>query len=140
MLWFILIFFIIAIGIAVGTVYNASQKRKALAEALSNLAGFIVSQSYLDDSGNTAIAVDDSGNNIYLLKHCGDRVKTRVVPYRDILSAEDTSEPVHLVNFLEGEYKTDSFLYRHAMEQASHWQALLSVLITRADREDKSKE
>jgi len=51
----------------------------------------------------------------------------------------DTSEPVHLVNFLEGKFKTDSFLYRHAMEQARHWQALLSVLITRADREDKEK-
>ena len=39
-------FFIIAIGITVGTVYNTLlQKRKALAEALSNLAGFIVSQS-----------------------------------------------------------------------------------------------
>lgn len=61
MLWFFLILFIIVIGAAVGTVYNVSQKRKALAEALSNLAGFIVSQSYLDDSGNTAIAVDDSG-------------------------------------------------------------------------------
>ncbi|MGB4503181.1 MAG: hypothetical protein WBJ12_09175, partial [Dethiobacteria bacterium] len=41
----------------VSIVKNTLQRRKALAEELDSLAGFKVSQSYLDDSGNTAIAI-----------------------------------------------------------------------------------
>lgn len=47
----------IVIAIVVVTVYSASQRKKALAEALNNLTDFTVSQSYLDDIGNMAIAV-----------------------------------------------------------------------------------
>ncbi|HBZ79031.1 MULTISPECIES: SHOCT domain-containing protein [Brevibacillus] len=62
----------------------------------------------------------------------------------------DTSNPIHKVNFFksidlathqetkDGE-KKDSPKYKAAIENANHWQALISVLIRQADEEDKSK-
>jgi len=195
-LFFLILILIAVVFIVVSIVKNTLQRRKALAEELDSLAGFKVSQSYLDDSGNTAIAIDRINKKICLLKHCGTEIKSKIVSYRDLLSAEvlvdgtevvktsrgsqlggailggiidggvgaiigglsgsktsikkvnsirlqivinDSSEPIHLVNFLEGENDAGSFTCRQAMDQARYWQGLLSVFITQADREDKEK-
>ncbi|WP_431809148.1 SHOCT domain-containing protein [Brevibacillus agri] len=62
----------------------------------------------------------------------------------------DTKNPIHKINFFksidpityqetkDGE-KKDSPKYKAAIENANHWQALISVLIRQADEEDKSK-
>lgn len=60
-----------------------------------------------------------------------------------------TQKPVHIINFLIGlelvtgkisSIRKDSPKYKEAMSKASHWHSLISVLIRRADEEDKLKE
>ncbi|MGB4182580.1 MAG: hypothetical protein WBK41_04155, partial [Dethiobacteria bacterium] len=87
-LFFLILFLIAVVFIVVSIVKNTTQRRKALAEELDSLAGFKVSQSHLDDSGNTAIAIDSINKKICLLKHYGNEIKSKIVSYRDLLSAE----------------------------------------------------
>ncbi len=193
MFWFLLFVLIIVIAIVASIIYSAPQRKKALTEELNNLNDFVVSQSHIGEDGNSAIAVDSINKKICLLIFYGDKVKSRIVSFRDLISAEifidgseavktsrtsqsgeailggiiaggidtvigglseskssikkatnirlrivinDSLEPIHVVNFLDGEYKTDSLTYRHAEEQARYWQGLLKIFITQADRED----
>ena len=48
----------------------------------------------------------------------------------------DSSDPRHLVNFLNLECKKDSFLYKNSIELARQWHAIIEVLIKQADKED----
>lgn len=68
----------------------------------------------------------------------GSKTSTQKVKNISLLVVvNDSSEPTHLINFLDSECKKDSFLYRNSIGQARHWQSLISVLIKQADEEDK---
>lgn len=51
-----------------------------------------------------------------------------------------TNNPIHDINFMSVDGKKNGIIYKSAMEQARHWQGLLTVLIKLADSEDISKE
>jgi len=159
-LWLLIVFaLILALIIAASFISSTSQRKKALREELNNPAGFAVSQSFIGEDGNSAVAVDSVNKKICLLKLYGDQVKTAIVSYRDLISAEifiergetagtpvkklpgiklrivinNSSEPVHVVYFFTGECKKDSPAYRHAVQQAEYWKGLLSLYILPAD-------
>lgn len=52
------------------------------------------------------------------------------------LVVNDTSNPLHDVNFMDIEGKKDGLIYTQAIAQARHWHGLVSVLIKQADAED----
>ncbi|WP_119966699.1 SHOCT domain-containing protein [Simplicispira lacusdiani] len=54
------------------------------------------------------------------------------------LTVNDTTNPLHDINFLDLETKKDGFIYKQAIQQARHWHGLIEVLIKRADLEDKA--
>ncbi|MDD2556085.1 MAG: hypothetical protein PHV50_06440 [Syntrophaceticus sp.] len=159
-MWLFIIFAcILAIIIASSFILGTYHRKKALTEELNDLVGFAVSQSYIGEDGNSAIAIDSVNKKICLLKLYEDRVKTTIISYQDLISAQifinyseaagtsvkqasnirlrivisDSSEPVHVVCFFAGECKTDSLTYRHALEQAEYWKGLLSVLISQVE-------
>ena len=160
-MWLLIVFaLILVLIIAASFISGTSQRKKALQEELNNQADFTVSQSFIGEDGNSAVAVDSVNKKICLLKLYGDQVKTAIISYRDLISAEifiergetagtplkklsgirlrivinGSSEPVHTVYFLAGECKTDSLAYRQALEQAEYWKGLLGVFMLQADR------
>jgi hypothetical protein len=50
----------------------------------------------------------------------------------------DTEHPVHELTFLSTETKKDNTIYQDAIKSANHWQALLDILIKKADHEMKA--
>lgn len=62
--------------------------------------------------------------------------KVRKIDLR--LTVNNTTNPIHDVNFLNLPTKKNSILYKQAIQNARHWQGLIEVLIKRAEREDKT--
>ena len=56
------------------------------------------------------------------------------------LAVNDTTSPVHNVNFLLGAVNKSSFTYKQAHKKATHWSAIIEALIKRADVEDAQQE
>lgn len=50
----------------------------------------------------------------------------------------DTTNPIHEVDFMTVEGKRDGIVYKQAIVQARHWNSILEILIKRADEEDKA--
>jgi hypothetical protein len=57
----------------------------------------------------------------------GTRQKVRRIDLRVLIN--DLASPVHVVNFLDIETKSDSLIYRQAFQAASEWHALLNVIL-----------
>lgn len=57
--------------------------------------------------------------------------KVRMISLKVIIN--DTASPVHIISFLDGETKKTGFVYSIAMQQATHWHALLSAVVRQAD-------
>ncbi|HLP97781.1 MAG TPA: SHOCT domain-containing protein [Sideroxyarcus sp.] len=53
------------------------------------------------------------------------------------ITVNDTQAPLHDVNFMNLETKSDGIIYQSAMKTARHWHGLVEVLIKRADAEDR---
>jgi hypothetical protein len=60
--------------------------------------------------------------------------KVRSVDLKIVVN--DSSRPVHVVKFLQGECDRTSFVYGSAIAEAREWHGLLMVLIEQADREE----
>jgi hypothetical protein len=55
------------------------------------------------------------------------------------ITVNDTKSPLHDINFMDTEGKTDGIVYKMAMDQARHWHGLIAVLIKYADSQDVSE-
>jgi len=70
----------------------------------------------------------------------GKKISENKVKRLDLrLAVNDTTYPVHDVNFMDIEVKKSSEVYKQAHKKATHWSALIGALIKRADAEDKQR-
>lgn len=81
----------------------------------------------------------------------GSTTSTNEVNSIDLkIIVNDTKTPIHIINFLNADVidfngkpfpvKKSDDKYKNAIEKANYWQSLISVLIKKADKEDKEKE
>jgi len=78
------------------------EQKKLISKHLSNIPQFTVSKEYINDNGNSGIAIDDNRKKVCFITNINKTIISKVVEYKDVLSSEIIEDGQNIIKTSRG--------------------------------------